>query len=111
MTLLELMVTAGILVVAITGLLSAFVSSFLLNVANNNKSIAATDAQFLLESLQSSPYSELISHTNTSFSNLPDETIYVTVTTGSETRNIEVNVTWMERGQERSFEIVSRRAL
>ena len=109
LTLLELMVVAGILVVGITGLLASFVGSFILNVSNNNKSIAATDAQFVLEPLFGGSYSDVVSSTNTGFTNLPDEIINVTVSAISGGKNIVVTVNWMERGAQRSFEIVTQR--
>ncbi len=104
-TLLELMVVAGILVIAITGTLSTFVNASLLNQANRNKAIAANDASYVLEKLKRTPYSQLASYTDANFTGLDNESIAVTVTTLSNAKNVVANVTWTEREAERSFSL------
>ncbi|MDD5347246.1 MAG: type II secretion system protein [Candidatus Omnitrophica bacterium] len=105
LTLLELMVVAGILVVAITALLSSFIHSFILNTANVNKAMAASDAQYVLEKLKNVTYADLASYTDTNFTNLDDEAIAVAVTGSGQSKSVVANVTWTEQGRQRHLEL------
>ncbi len=109
-TLLELMVAAGILVVAITGLLAAFINASFLSQANRNKIIAVNDAQYVLENLRNTDYGNLTTYNDTTFTNLNDELITVTVTTPSANiKEVVANVTWIdERQQTKSFELATQ---
>jgi Tfp pilus assembly protein PilV len=102
-TLSELMVTAGILTIAITGLLAAFINAHLLNEATNSKSIATNDAQYVLEKLKNVSYENLSGYSDFNFTNLNNETIFVTVTNLTNAKNVVANVTWTERQRQRSF--------
>jgi Tfp pilus assembly protein PilV len=108
-TLLELMITAGILVVAVTGLLAAFINASFLSQANHNKVIAVNDAQYVLEKLKNLDYDSLVSYTDGNFSNLNAESIIVTVTVPSANlKNVVANVTWTEGQRQRSFALTTQ---
>jgi len=107
-TLLELMVVTGILAIAITGLLASFMNAYLLNQANNSKAIAVNDGQYVLEKLKNLSYENITSYTDSNFSNLNNETIYVTVSEASNVKTVIANVTWTERQQQRRFNITTR---
>ena len=109
-TLLELMITAGIMVVAITGLLSAFISASFLNQACRNKVIAVNDAQYVLEKLINVTYSDLTTHTEDDFAdlNLNNEIVSVGVSEASGIKTATVYVNWTDRGQTKSFNITTQ---
>ena len=112
-TFLELMVAVGILVVAITGLLSAFINASLLSQANRNKIIAVNDAQYVLEKVRTNPdYDAPGSYNVSNFTNLnlASESIFVTVSSPSANKkNVVANVTWIdERQQTRSFNLITQ---
>ena len=109
-TLMELMVTAAILVVAITGLLSAFISTSLLSQVNHNKVIAVNDAQYVLEKLVDGTYGDLLSHTEDDFTNLnlDNESIYVSVSEASGVKTATVYVNWTERQKNESLNITTQ---
>ena len=107
-TLLELMVAAGIIIVAITGTLATFISASYLSQANRNKSVAASDANSVLENLKSKAYDALDSDTIISFNNLPNESIAVTVTKLINEKNVVANVTWTENQRQRSFTLATK---
>jgi len=111
LTLLEVMVVTGILVIAITGLLASFISSYVLNQVNNNKAIAVNDGQYVLEKLKNLNYENITGYTDSNFSNLDNETIHVTVSEASNVKTVIANVTWTERQQQRYFNITTRFAL
>lgn len=107
---MELMVAVGILAVAITGLLAAFINASFLSQANRNKIIAVNDAQYVLEKLKNMNYGNITSYTDSNFTNLNDESIIVTVTTPSANiKNVVANVTWTdERRQTSSFALTTQ---
>lgn len=106
-TLVELMITAAILIVAITGLLSAFISASFLSQANHNKVIAINDAQYVLEKLMDVTYADLSSHTDADFTNLnlDNELICVDVSEAGGVKTATVYVNWTERQTTKSFNI------
>jgi Tfp pilus assembly protein PilV len=109
-TLMELMITAAILIIAITGLLAAFISAAMLSQANHNKVIAVNDAQYVLEKLRDMTYNDLSSHTETDFTNLnlDNELMNVVVSEASGVKTLIVNVTWTERQKTESFSITTQ---
>jgi prepilin-type N-terminal cleavage/methylation domain-containing protein len=117
-TLLELMIVTGILLIVISGLLVTFVYCLLLNESNNNLTIAAGDAQYVLEELsemkgtQYSQIDEYIASFNPSrFTNLNNETVaFPNPVYGAYTTEVTVNVSWAERGRTRDFAISTRLA-
>lgn len=109
-TLLELMIAAAILLIAIVGLLFAFVNCILMNESNNNLVIAANDAQYVLEQIKARTYEDIDDFINTfnpsEFSNLNNEEItFPDTTIGASIATIIVNVRWTERQRERNFRL------
>jgi prepilin-type N-terminal cleavage/methylation domain-containing protein len=107
-TLLELMVAAGILVVAITGLLSGLINCILLNETNTSRVIAAGDAQYVLEQIKELPYDNITGYVPPSFNNLNGEDIDVDFVAGSGIVEVTVNVSWTERQLAMSFSLATR---
>jgi len=66
-TLIEVMVTTFVLVVAICGLLGLFLSAIVLNETSRNAFLATQAAQAKLEELKNVLFSDLPSYNNTSF--------------------------------------------
>ncbi len=106
-TLLELMIASAILLIALSGLLSTFVYSLLINEASNNLVIAANDAQYVLEQMKSLSYNDLEGYSPPQFNNLKDETISDPVVTqvSQGLKQVTVNVDWTERGNARTFSL------
>jgi prepilin-type N-terminal cleavage/methylation domain-containing protein len=114
-TLLEVLVALGILVIAITGLLYAFINCILLNESNGNLVKAANDAQYVLEQIKGEDYSDIddfVTNFNTSqFSNLNNEQVaFSEANIGTDIADITLNVTWTERGRNRDFGLSTRLA-
>lgn len=112
-TLLELMIAAGILLIAILGLLTAFIHCIFLSESNKNLVTAVTDAQYVLEQIKSLPYSEISNFINnfnpSQFSNLDNEAItFPNPDIGGNIAEVTVNVSWIERQRNRSFELSTR---
>jgi len=107
-TLMELMIAAGILVFAIVGLLSTYISGSLMGVANRGLVVASTDAQYVLEKMRDTTYVNIASYTDGNFTNLQNESIRVTVTEGTNEKDVAVNVTWLEGGRQRSHVITTK---
>jgi prepilin-type N-terminal cleavage/methylation domain-containing protein len=109
-TLMELMIAVAILVVAITGLLSAIISASLLGQANHNKVIAVNDAQYVLEKLIDGTYVDLVSHADADFTdlNLNNESVYVGVSESSSVKTATVYVNWTDRQKAQSFNITTQ---
>ena len=107
-TLSELMIAAVILVVVIVGLLSVSVSCLLINESNKSLTIAANDAQYVLEQIKGLTYSQIPSYTPGTFSNLNGEAVTVSVSSGSTVTGVTVNVNWTERQRQRTFSLATR---
>jgi len=105
---MELMIAAGILVFAIVGLLSTYISGSLMGVANLGRVVASTDAQYVLEKMRDMTYDNNASYTDGNFTNLQNESIRVTVTEGTNEKDVAVNVTWLEGGRQRSHVITTK---
>jgi type II secretory pathway pseudopilin PulG len=103
LSLLELMVTVGILAIVISGLLLTLVSCILLNQSNSNLVIAANDAQYALEQIKNLDYNDIDDYDPPAFNNLQNEDIIFTHNIGTEIATITINVTWTERQRQRSF--------
>lgn len=103
LTLAELMVTAAILVVVVSGLMSMFVYCLLLNEANNNLVTATNDGQFVLEELKALAYSDIASYSAPALSHLANEAITIARTTiNSRLTGLVITVQWVEKGRSRS---------
>ncbi len=109
-TLVELLVTAGILVIVATSLMALFVYSLLLNESNNNLTIAATDAQYVMEQIKGLAYNNIDTYAPPSLTNLNAETIPSPTVTeiANGLKEVTVNVNWIERGRARNFNLTTR---
>jgi len=75
LTLLEVMLTSGILLIAITALLYTFVNCIFLNESNKEELTAATDAQYVLEQVKSLAFNQIESYTPPVFTNLTGDIV------------------------------------
>ena len=108
-TLLELVVSTGILLIVISGLLVSFISCLLMNESNNNLVTAVNDAQYVLEQIKGLTYNDIDNYTPPIFTNLNNETIPQpsVVETGG-IKQVTVNVSWTERQRNRTFSLSTR---
>lgn len=104
-TLLELMFVVAITLLVITGASLSFVQLMFLADSSVNLTIAATDAQYVLEQLKGLAYEAISSYTAPVFYNLPAETITLTRSVGVNLADITVAVSWQERKQTRNFSL------
>ena len=76
-TLVELMLTMAIAVIAISSSLAVYVNCMFLNESNKNLVIAVSDAQYILEEIKGlpDPYNDVATYSPSQFSNLNGETI------------------------------------
>jgi len=112
-TLLELMITTGILLVVVSGLLVTFVYCLLLNESNNNLVIAANDAQAVLEEVKGLSYNQIQGYVSSfnsgKFTHLSDETVsFPNPVFSAGITEITVNVSWTERQRARDFGLSTR---
>lgn len=107
-TLLELMVTVGLLVFAIAGIFSSFIGAVLLNDANANLVKAANDAQYVLEQIKGVAYSQLSSYTAPVLANLENENITVQKNIAWRIAEVTAHVSWTEHNRNRSFSLTTR---
>ncbi len=110
-TLAELLLAAAILLIAISASLAAFVNCLLLNESNNNRVIAANDAQYVLEQIKGVDYDDIDIYAHPEFTNLSNETVSVSGLTTeivSGLKEIGVTISWTERGKNRSFTLSTR---
>jgi type II secretory pathway pseudopilin PulG len=113
-TLVEVMVTVAILIVALSILLVSLVQIGILNKIINNRTIAITHAQYVLEDIKNAVATESFSNITTGFSNsrwdltstaittrglvpLNNETIVTSSINGTNYKNITVTTNWDER--------------
>ncbi len=107
-TLSELMIAAAILLIAVLGLLAAFINCMLLNESNNNLVTAVNDAQYILEQLKGLSYSEIAAYTPPVLNNLSNETISLSRSIGTRIAEVTVDVSWTERQRSRNFQLSTR---
>lgn len=107
-TLSELMIAAAILLIAVLGLLAAFINCMLLNESNNNLVTAVNDAQYILEQLKGLSYSEIAAYTPPVLNNLSNETISLSRSIGTRIAEVTVGVSWTERQRSRNFQLSTR---
>lgn len=114
LTLVELMISAVLFLVVISGLLSTFVACMLLTRANSHLVIAVDDAQYLLEEVKGLSYNDIIlaylnaNYPASHFSNLDNESISFDINTVSGLKEVIVTVDWDERGTNREFRLHTR---
>jgi prepilin-type N-terminal cleavage/methylation domain-containing protein len=111
-SLMELMIAVAILLVAILGLLAAFINCILLNESNNNLGVAASDAQYVLEQIKGLAYSGIATYTAPAFTNLTGETITLTrlilARPKGDLTEVTVKVSWTERQRNRDVSVSTR---
>ncbi|MDP3732712.1 MAG: hypothetical protein Q8R31_06825 [Candidatus Omnitrophota bacterium] len=109
-TLIELVVSTGILLIVISGLLVTFISCILMNESNNNMVIAVSDAQYVLEQIKGLAYNNIDAYTPPTFTNLHNETVpnpnVVEIVSGI--KEVTVSVNWTERQREKTFSLSTR---
>jgi len=108
-TLLELMIAAGILVIAVSGVIALFVRLILSNESKSNMITAANDAQYVMEYIKQLDFDAIgtFNPDDLGIDNLPGESISITPPQDQDIeinlKNITVNVSWTERGGEKYF--------
>ncbi len=111
-TLLELIITTGILLIVVSGLMVTFVYCLLLNESNNNLVIAANDAQAVLEEIKGLSYNQIqgrVGGYSRVFTNLSDEAVtFPGADFGASIIKITVNISWTERQRLRNFGLSTR---
>ena len=110
-TLVELMLAAAILVIAILGLLAVLIHSMLMNESNNNLATAVNDAQYVLEQIKGLPYVNITSSYSPPNFTINNENITPGVTVSNisdDLREVTVNVSWTERQRSRSVQLSTR---
>jgi len=102
-TLVEVLVAGAIILICVAGLLFLFVTCRFLNDSNSNLVTAASDAQTVLEQIKDLSYLQIGSYTPPQFNHLPEENVTLTTSSQNRLTEVTVNVSWTERGQERTF--------
>ncbi len=104
LTLVELLIAAAILIVALSSILIFFVRTTFLNTENRNLTVAIAHGQYALETLKDTPFASIQSQTwnNVAISArglapLLSESIVLTVT-GTSLLDVRATVNWMDRG-------------
>lgn len=115
-TLIELMFSVLVLLVAILALLSGFLGSLFLNNASSNLTIAVNDAQYVLEQIKGLNYTTCIQNNFAGgcyalpvFTNLPGETVDLSPapTIGASVSKITVKISWLDKQKTRSFSLAT----
>ncbi|MFH1854584.1 MAG: type II secretion system protein [Candidatus Omnitrophota bacterium] len=120
-TLLELMIGAAVLIIALVGLIAAYVGCFALNESARNLTIAANDAQCVMEEIRDVNIPTNITAenwTDWAASNPPsgggcnrldNETVTVTYPSGTDAEPLEILITisWTEKSRQRSAQIAT----
>ncbi len=103
-TLMELMLSAAILALALTGIVALFLQCMILNEANRNSVIALSHAQFAMEEIKNTPFGGITSSvwdsaavTSKGLSPLGNESITINVT-GTDLLDVTATVNWLDRG-------------
>ncbi len=114
-SLVEVMITAVILLIVIGSLLLTFVQCIILNENNEDVTVATNDAQVILERLRAEAYSDISSEctninaaSTTTFNTLLGETVTCTVVaSGLNYKEININIAWDRRGGQRDVDLSS----
>jgi len=112
LSLMELMITAVILLIALGSLLFTFAKCLLLNEENNKLVIATNDAQMVLEQIRGEPFANINAfcqgYNPATFNNLIDENVNCAVSASGFTfRTVDVQITWTERQRQRDVTLSS----
>lgn len=116
-TLSELMIASAILIIAMLGLLAAYINFSLVDQYNQHRMVAFNDAQYVLEQCKSQAYGSLasfISSYNTNqFNNLVNERVTFPNCSGGSCvalrmATITVQITWNERGYDKYLQLSTK---
>jgi Tfp pilus assembly protein PilV len=103
LTLVEVMVSIGILLAGVVGALGAVVSLTVLTNASALLSTAAAEAQYEMEQIRALPFGSVVSYVETG-TRLPGESKAVVVSTiGVNLKQVTVTVSWTESGASRNY--------
>ncbi len=105
---LELLIAAGVVLIAVAGVLYSLVNAQLLNESNSHLVTAASDAQTVLEDIKALSYSQIASYAAPTFTNLPGETVALSRSIGAKLADIIVTVSWNEHGRNRNYVLKTR---
>lgn len=114
-TLIELMFGVFVLIIGLAGVQQGLISCLFLNVQNSHLTVAANDAQYVMEQIKSLDYDTCIAtnfsqgcYTFPVFYNLPHETVVCTnVPSGANRRQITITIRWMERERHREYSLAT----
>ncbi len=104
-TLIELMVAVAVTLLVTTGSFLSFTYLMILADSSVNLTVAASDAQYVLEQLKGIAYGSLSTYTAPVFSNLSNETVTLTRSIGANLATITVDVSWLEKNQAKNFSL------
>jgi len=102
------MVAVAITLLVITGSVLSFVQLMFLADSSVNLTIAANDAQYILEQLKGIAYGAIASYSVPVLNNFPPEAgevITLSRSVGANLADITVNVNWQERNQAKNFSL------
>ena len=102
LTLLEVMIAAGILAFSLCGILVAFIASFVLSETSKNVNIATNAAILVAEQVRNTPFSKVPNYNNLNFivNDIPQSrgVVYVN-TSNNELYVITISVCWSQRNR------------
>jgi type II secretory pathway pseudopilin PulG len=109
-TLMELMITTVILLLVLGSLLYTFTYCMILNEQNGNLATAFNDAQLVLEEMKAMAFANITAYAAPTLTNLYSEAISIecngaacaSLPSGASLAQVDVVVTWTERGRARS---------
>lgn len=110
----ELLVSVAILVFALAGLYQLLILSIMSNTASNNLTMAANDAQHVLEAIKNLDYSNISSGNCVSNPELcpsqlrAGESIEWTSADQTRIKLVTVEVTWEEQNEQKTFQLSTR---
>jgi len=102
-TLIELLLALLIVAFAVTALLSLFISSMFLNMANRGLTIAMSHAQYALEDIKNWNFVDIVNGSwdiaSHNLTPLDSESVVITVTdSGAYIKDVIATVNWEDRG-------------
>ena len=113
-TLIEAMFGVFILVIGLVGAQQGIIACMLLNVSNNNLTVAANDAQYVMEQIKDLDYDTCIAqdfsngcYTFPTFNNLMDEAVtHANVAVGT-MRQVTITIQWTERQGQKEYSLAT----
>jgi hypothetical protein len=99
------MVAVAITLLVITGSVLSFVQLMFLADSSVNLTIAANDAQYILEQLKGIAYEAISSYSVPDLDNLIGEDITLSRSVGANLATLTVNISWLEKNQTKNFSL------